>query len=99
MKNRVEELINKNNSFAIVQYFEWLKGAVNEKNKIYELLTIKEYKGKKEIDYKKLTEKEIEFLKININKLKVKTNTPDGIVYDFNNFKQILQKNNIKNIT
>jgi len=91
--NKVSDFIKKERVFSIMQYFEALKFRPKEQFRVYEIMYVragtKIRKGKKEptleLAFKRLTEEEIDFLKLNLNKFKMRINNKDGRIYEFMN--------------
>ena len=89
---QLKKLFENNTPFSIMQYFEKIKGSKNETHKNYELIYINQ---KKELAFKILNEQEKSFLKSNTDKIKLIINDKDGRIYEFNNFKEYKEANEV----
>lgn len=77
----IEKLFKNSTPFAVIQYFEWFKTQPKEKHKKYELI----YLVNKELMFEVLDLESIDFLKK--NNIKQVINNNDGVVWEFNDFK------------
>lgn len=93
-KLRIKNLLESKTPFAVMQYFVSLKARKDETSKVYELM----YLDLEEqiVRYKKLNEDSITFLKNNLDLIKIVIDNKDGKIYEFNNFKQYKELNNIE---
>lgn len=89
----LKQMLRENTPFAIMQYFESFKSLKKETHKKYELIYINH---RKEISYKLLDQNEIYFVKQNLDKIKLIIDYADGKIYEFNNFKEYKEANNIR---
>jgi len=89
---QLKKLFENNTPFSVMQYFEKIKSSKNETHKKYELIYINE---KKELSFKILSEQEKSFLKSNTDKIKMIINDNDGRIYEFNNFKEYKEDNEV----
>lgn len=89
----LKQMLRENTPFAVMQYFESFKSLKKETHKKYELIYINH---RKEISYKLLDQNEIYFVKQNLDKIKLIIDYADGRIYEFNNFKEYKEANNIR---
>jgi vacuolar-type H+-ATPase subunit H len=89
----LKQMLRENTPFAVMQYFESFKSLKKETHKKYELIYINH---RKEISYKLLDQNEIYFVKQNLDKIKLIIDYADGKIYEFNNFKEYKEANNIR---
>ncbi len=90
MESLVKKLVKNKMPFAVIQYYEWFKLDSSEKNKQYEFLYINEQNLiiSKKID-------DVRFFKeFVLNKSNLVKSTPDGNVWEFNQFKERYDKHN-----
>ena len=85
----LQEFFNKKEPFAIVMHYEWLSTQPNEKNKIYEILFIRN----KVVETKKLSLNEIVFFKKNKSKFDLIVNDNNGCAWEYLNFKNYKKQN------
>jgi len=90
MKEQIEQMLESNTPFAVMQYFESFKGLKKETYKKYELIYINK---RKEIAFKILDQETIAFVKKNPDKIKLIIDNKDGRIYEFNKFKEHKEKN------
>jgi hypothetical protein len=89
----LKTLVHENTPFAVMQYFESLKTTKQELNKQYELIYIN---NDNEITYKILKIDEINYLKNNLETIKLIIKNKDGKIFEFNNFKNYKESLKIK---
>ena len=87
---KLKNLIDNNTPFSVVQYFEWMKSAKKETQKVYELMVLGSDSNIISITLKQSA---VDYFKENLSKFELKQNTKDGRVYEFNNFKESLPEN------
>jgi hypothetical protein len=81
---RLQTLVEKNQPFAVMQYFQSLKSLKQEVNKEYELIFIN---SNNKVDYIILENEEIIYLKDNLETIKLIIKNKDGKIFEFNDFK------------
>ena len=89
----LKTLVHENTPFAVMQYFECLKTTKQELNKQYELIYIN---NDNEITYKILKIDEINYLKNNLETIKLIIKNKDVKIFEFNNFKNYKESLKIK---
>jgi hypothetical protein len=90
MKEQIEQMLESNTPFSVMQYFESFKGSKKETYKKYELIYINK---RKELAFKILNQEDILFVKQNSDRIKLIIDNQDGRIYEFNKFKEYKEKN------
>jgi len=88
----INKLLKDKTPFAVMQYFEWLKSAKSQTNKVYELIYLT---SKKKLGYRLLNENEIFFVKTHPNIFELAHDTNNGRIYEYNDFKKYKEENMI----
>lgn len=88
---KIQILLKKKKPFAVIQYFEWLRKREYETIKVFEVLTI-DKESSNCLGIYKLNKDNYDFFNLNKHLLKLICKTKDGVVYEFMNFKNELEK-------
>ncbi|CAB5218466.1 hypothetical protein UFOVP212_36 [uncultured Caudovirales phage] len=84
----IKKLIKANESFAIMQYFEYFRCVPSEVKKKYEILFIAyDSNGNPFLNYEKLKGEDLKYFFRNIHLFEKKVNDKSGVIYEINEFK------------
>jgi len=92
VRNKTRRILTGSKPCAVVEYYEWFKMDRRIENKKYELMYLS--KKKEVVKFIELREDELQLLRSEQDNFSLMEDTPDGKVWEKNNFKALVKEHN-----